>query len=291
MSIACVYITYEPNVDLLSRSLLSLKDQVDTIFVVDNASSCFLGDLFENDSNIHLIRLNKNQGIAAAQNVGIRKAQALNFDYIMLSDQDTLYPSDYISTMLPSFKIKDNVAAVAPRFIDNNKSYSDGFISTDSIFFAQFHPISGNHEIQQCIASGQIIRVGALASIGLMLESLFIDWVDIEWCWRARAKGYSILGNADVTIAHQLGDEAVNVGFRQVNLRSPMRHYYITRNAFYLALYKSYLPLTKRVVLFIRSFRYLVSFPLLAKPRGKNLKAVVLGFLHGILGKLGPYQL
>lgn len=291
MLIACVYVTYEPDIGLLIRSLLSIKDQVNTVFIIDNGSSCSFEEIRESNNNIHLIQLGENKGIAFAQNVGIKKAQENSCEYVMLSDQDTLYPSDYIDTMLPSFKAKANVAAIAPRFIDNNKSYSDGFFAANTIFFSRFYPVSGNHEIQHCIASGQIISVDSLASIGLMSESLFIDWVDNEWCWRARAKGYSILGNADVIIAHQLGNEAVNVGFRQVNLRSPIRHYYITRNAFYLVLHKNYLPFAKRVVLFIRSFRYLFSFPLLARPRGKNLKAVVLGFFHGIIGKLGSYQL
>lgn len=291
MPISCVYVTYEPDVELLTRSISSIKDQVDVVFIVDNSSSDWCSQAIEDQAAVELIRLGENKGIAFAQNVGLEKAKTLGCDYIMLSDQDTLYPSDYIVKMLPCFEGKDKIAAIAPRFIDNNKSYSDGFISIESIFFSQFHPKSGYHEIHQCIASGKIISVEALESIGLMLESLFIDWVDIEWCWRARAQGYSILGNADVEISHQLGDESVSVGFREVNLRSPMRHYYITRNAFYLAVHKDHLPLNKRIVLFLRSFRYVVSFPLLAKPRCANFKAVILGFFHGIIGKLGYFKL
>ena len=46
-----------------------------------------------------------------------------------------------------------------------------------------------------------------------------------------------MIGNADVTIQHQLGDGSVDVGFRKVNLPSLIRYYDISRNAFYLALY------------------------------------------------------
>lgn len=131
----------------------------------------------------------------------------------------------------------------------------------------------------------------ALQDIGLMDSKLFIDWVDLEWCWRARAKGYQIIGNADVEIQHQLGDRSKNLGFREVNLRSPMRHYYITRNAFYLALYSSDLDTWHRINLFFKSFRYIIGYPALSKPHLKNLRAVLLGFYHGLTGRLGKYDL
>ena len=35
-----------------------------------------------------------------------------------------------------------------------------------------------------------IINNNIILDVGLMDESLFIDWVDFEWCWRAKSKGY-----------------------------------------------------------------------------------------------------
>jgi len=52
-----------------------------------------------------------------------------------------------------------------------------------------------------------------------MNEDLFIDWVDFEWCWRARKKGYKIIGNANVVITHQLGDAAVTIGRKDEEAR------------------------------------------------------------------------
>lgn len=44
-----------------------------------------------------------------------------------------------------------------------------------------------------------------------MNERFIIDWVDFEWCWRAREKGYQIIGNANVLITRQLGDAAATI--------------------------------------------------------------------------------
>jgi rhamnosyltransferase len=208
----------------------------------------------------------------------------------MLSDQDTIYPNNYISDMLKIFDIYDNVGAIAPRFIDGMKKSSDGFISITPIIFKQFFPVSGKHEVMQAIASGKILNAKYLNNIGLMDENLFLDWVDLEWCWRARKKGYKIIGNADVIIEHQLGDSSKDLGFREVNLRSPMRHYYITRNAFHLALRDKSLDLPHRIILFFKSFRYIIGYPVLSKPHLKHLKYVLLGFYHGLLGILGKYN-
>lgn len=286
--IVSIYVTFNPDIALFDKTLYSLIDQVDISIIVDNSPKSTL----ECDSeNILILALNENVGIAAAQNIGIQKAIELGADYIILSDQDTVYPSDYVADMLPVFDDYAKACVVVPKFVDSMKKGADGFISTKPFFFKQIFPKTGSHVILQAIASGKVIKVKALQDIGLMDSKLFIDWVDLEWCWRARAKGYQIIGNADVEIQHQLGDRSKNLGFREVNLRSPMRHYYITRNAFYLALYSSDLDVWHRINLFFKSFRYIIGYPVLSKPHLKNLRAVLIGLFHGLTGRLGKYDL
>lgn len=286
--IISIYVTYNPNIPLLEKAIDSLIEQVDYAIVVDNSPEPSLG--FRNERVI-IEALGDNIGIAAAQNIGIRKAIELGAEYIVLSDQDTVYPESYVRSMLPVFKEFQDACVVVPKFVDAMKNGEDGFIAVTPVFFQQFFPSSGCHEILQAIASGKIIKVSSLEEIGLMDEGLFIDWVDFEWCWRARAKGYKIMGNADVLIQHQLGDDSKDLGFREINLRSPIRHYYITRNAFYLSLYSNDLDIGHRINLFFKSFLYIVGYPCFSKPHLKHLKAVLVGFRHGITKQLGKYEL
>ncbi|MFX1712302.1 glycosyltransferase family 2 protein [Stutzerimonas stutzeri] len=284
--IICVLVAYNPVLELLERAVGGLLGQVDYIVIVDNSACSILN--FESE-NIFVEALGENIGIAAAQNIGISKAIDMGAEYVLLSDQDTLYPPDYLNNMLPVFKEFPEACVVVPKFSDSNKKGSDGFISVTPVCFRRIFPESGKHKISQAICSGKLIRSSTFRTIGLMDERLFIDWVDLEWCWRARARGFEIIANADVVIQHQLGDLSKNMGFREVNLRSPVRHYYITRNAFYLALYSRDLDLGHRMNLFIRSFRYIFGFPLLARPFPANLKAVMIGFWHGVTARLGKY--
>ena len=282
-------VTYIPDMQLLTKAIASMVEQVRKIYIIDNTPMRVEAlQKFKNEK-IEIIYLDDNKGIAYAQNIGIKKSLENKSDFIVLSDQDTIYPENYVTNMLKIENTNFNkVIAFTPLFRDTvGNNENEGFITKSLFGFKKINPINSFHEVFQTIASGKILNTRYLDDIGLMDEDLFIDWVDLEWCWRADKKGYKIIGNADVVITHQLGDEATNLGFREVNLRSPIRHYYITRNAFYLALNDKSLDKLHKITLFFKAFRYIIGFPLLSKPHLKHLKYVLLGFWHGITKQLG----
>ena len=84
------------------------------------------------------------------------------------------------------------------------------------------------------ITSGSMIPIDVLDDVGPMLKELFIDFVDIEWCLRARQKCYQIVAINKVKINHYLGDYAKNVMGQYYPIHSPLRMYYYFRNAMYL---------------------------------------------------------
>jgi len=286
-----VLVTYNPNMDMLIKCIDSIRLQVRKIWIVDNNStvSNIMELLNEFHGSIELIKMSENEGIAHAQNIGIQKSIENNSDYILLCDQDTYFPSNYIEQMLPIFNSEpDNVAAVAPLFHDAvGKDKNEGFVTLSGFGYSRIFPDKGLYKINQAIASGLIIKSSTLNAIGLMDADLFIDWVDLEWCWRAIAKGYVILGNADVLIEHNLGDSSIAVGNKGINLRSPIRHYYITRNAFHLAWRCPYLDAWHRVVLICKGISYIGGFSILSKPRMMNLKMTLLGLYHSVIGRVG----
>lgn len=289
-TVDAVLVTYHPDPTLLDNVIDSLVTQVRTLYIIDNTPE---GTRFSRFSypNISIIPMHANKGIAHAQNTGMENARKNGADFILLSDQDTLYPENYVQNMIHCIDDPKTTAAVAPLFRDTQTGSEKGvFYRSDRMTFQKFVPQKGIYEVAQAIASGMILNVPSLEKIGMMDESLFIDWVDFEWCWRARAHGYTILGNADVTITHRLGDSAKNIAFRQVNLRSPIRHYYITRNAFHLALRCPALSRMHRCVLFLKSLRYLVAYPILSKPHLTHLFYVLLGFWHAVTKRLGKLQ-
>jgi len=282
-----VIVTYKPNVEILEKCVNSLVNQVDKLIIVDNTpGKCQLLENFRKMQNIEIVYLNDNYGVAYAQNVGIKKALQEGVDFILLSDQDTIYPLDYVEKMLECFK-KDKVAAAGPLYLDVVTQKVQPFVKKGLIGFKKIYPLYGKHDVFQLISSGMVINAKYLPYIGLMNESLFIDWVDFEWCWRAIRKGYKIIGNADVVMKHRLGEKKINIGLKVLTERSPLRHYYITRNCVYLSIRCNSLDILHRIILFLKSFKYILGFSIIMKPHLKNLKYTLKGFYHGIIGKLG----
>lgn len=285
-----ILVTYNPDIGVLVRNIKSIEQQVRQIIIVDNCSTRMdlSVELNQRFNQLKIILCNENLGIAEAQNIGIQYSLARNSDYILLSDQDTVFPKNYVNKMLPAFAVKPKVAAVSPIFHDIVRGkINSGFLVLSRFGFSKIFPSEGIHDINHAIASGLIIKADFIEYIGLMNSDLFIDWVDYQWCWMALNKGYFLLGNADVVIEHHLGDSAIDIGGRSIGLRSVKRHYYITRNAFYLATRCKDLDALHRATLFFKSFGYLFGYPALAKPRFENLKMTTLGFYHGLIGRLG----
>jgi rhamnosyltransferase len=297
MKTIAVVVTYNPDFTLLNQLIDSLFKQVSNIVIVDNSVK---GDmLFDKISthfhdNISIEGLHQNMGIAYAQNRGIKLALNQKPDFILLSDQDTVYPADYVESMVQNFQSIDDVndvVALVPNFRELNRGGSlQGFIEQKGHFLRRVYHESGRHEVFQAIASGKFLVCKNLHKLGLFKEELFIDWVDLEWCWKAKSKGLRIIGCADVSISHILGDTFVRKFSRDIPLRSPLRHYYIVRNGVFLALNSKYLSFPMKFQIGFKVLRQYVGFIFLSDNKVNNLKLCTIAIFHGIWGKLGVYK-
>ena len=83
--IYAVIVTYNPNISSFRKVIDGLREQVDSIVVVDNASK----NLYEiqalvQNSEFGIIKFSENKGIAYAQNKGIAYADSRGARYILL---------------------------------------------------------------------------------------------------------------------------------------------------------------------------------------------------------------
>lgn len=289
----CIVVTYNPSIDYLSKVVKSILDNKVGLLVVDNGS--FNQDVIKNiitKEDGHFIGLDENVGIAAAQNRGIEFALKHEYEYIWLSDQDTVYKRDFSKRMLNLFKNSseaDDIAAIGPSFLDTNRNVLQPIVSMKP-FTQKRQPEIGFNQVSHMIASGMVIPIKKIQLVGMKQENLFIDWVDMEWCWRAeylfKQKLYVV---GDVQIVHTLGDTYVNFFGRKIIMRSSFRHYFMVRNAIALAIYSRSTPFFVSLELFLKGFVWAILLPLLA-PQDKlqHLKATLTGVFHGLFNRLGP---
>lgn len=242
-TVAAVIITYNPDLKKLMGLINSILNECDHIYIVDNKSDDINSiKVFVADNHfITLISNESNVGIAAAQNQGIKASLSSGMDFTLMFDQDSLPPSNFIPNLIKGYHSVnelDNVAAVGPNLFDSRYNFNYAFIILTKLGFRKkFIPKMEEKEpvkVSCLIASGLLIHNKALATIGLMDEALFIDYVDTEWCLRCESFGYDIFLIPTVTLEHEIGDSTLSLGKFKVPVHSPWRRYYRVRNGFKL---------------------------------------------------------
>jgi rhamnosyltransferase len=150
-------------------------------------------------------------------------------------------------------------------------------------------PGEGLVECDYLIASGALIPLDVFRHVGDLEEPLFIDHVDTEWCYRARAKGYRIFGVCGAVMEHQLGAGYHRIWLgrhRRIARHGALRYYYIFRNVL-LVSGRSYVPLGWRARQLAWLCVLLVAFGLSSGLRSEELRMMLKGIRHGMSGNAG----
>lgn len=292
LPIAAIVITFQPEFELLQKSIFSLKNQGVLVAIIDNGSTPSLAD-WNSKQKLpadHVISLGENFGIAYAHNVGIEWAKTQRTEYVLLMDQDSIPLPEMISNLWYCAKEVANVGAMGPRYIDERQDNPPPFIQVKKLRLIR-HKCKGDKEVvpvDYLISSGSLIPISTLNAVGGMREDLFIDYVDIEWGLRAKQKGFQSYGVCHAQMQHSLGDKPIRIFKRSIPIHSPLRHYYQFRNA--VLLYRSpWLSLNWKIVdgtkLLLRYGFYI----LFAKPRLAQLKMMTVGLFHGLINRTGKY--
>lgn len=302
MKIHAIVVTYNPELDVLSREFELVVPQVDKIWLVDNASSRSLAawvEAFGLQDKLHLLQMPGNLGLGAAQNAGMQLAHAAGATHVLILDQDSQPMPDMVDRLLAASDQLQSagvpVAAVAPVYADSATGPASGFVRLGWLDFKKQTVLPGQDVVEAdfVISSGSLIPVRVLDEIGPMDESLFIDHVDTEWCLRAQSKGYRLFGVPGARMVHTLGYRRTRIWFlrwRNVPYHSPFRYYYILRNSL-LMQRRSYMPLKWRLAEFIRCWRVLCFYGLFAPQRGACLRMMLRGIVDGLRGVSGPMKL
>lgn len=233
--VASIIVTFNPIVSLLTENHIQLASQLNKVFIIDNHSENFheISEAFFDKKNVEVISLNENAGLAAAQNLGLKKSMQEGFHFAILFDQDSILDKNGVKKFIHAFEENESLVAIGPSFYD----HKTGNIFPPTKFIGPFISFPFNKSkmatlipVDFVIASGCMIKLDSLKNIGFMKEDLFIDYIDVEWSYRARAKGYKLLMHREVTMSHQVGDSRANLLFKSVALHGPLRRYYLFRN-------------------------------------------------------------
>jgi len=297
MSTASITIAFNPDLDFLLRQLQALASQVRVAIVVDNGSVPPLAQMLpEHMDRVRIIRLPSNEGVAHGFNIGIAEARAQGADRVLLLDQDSV-PGDGMVALLSEALDErrangEKVAAVGPRIRDPRDRAELPFVRLGWLHNRHMRP-RHDGELISCdflISSGALVPLDALERLGCFEDALFIDSVDLEWCCRARARGYSLYGVTGATLEHRLGEGRRRIpGGGHIIVHPPERLYYMTRNRF-LLYRRGYMPLKWKLKDALRALAKFAATMLWVPPRSQYARMTWRAVRDAVAGRTGKLR-
>ncbi len=260
-------------------------DQTDVrLLIVENGASA------DAPTDPARLRLAENRGFAGGMNAGLQLLQAEGCDPFLLLNNDAVLEPGCLRRLADALE-DPTLAAVGPTILRE----SDGRIESRGVNLdlrwgrvrLAGHgqvPAEGGAAAPAPALSGAAMMISrrGLERVGLLDESYFFSFEDLDWCVRARRSGF---GLAVVPRAR-----ARHFGSRSIGRRSPDRLYYAARN--HIRFVEKHQPLEGVARLLRRALVVGLNLALATRqrevPRLPAVRAVLEGIVDASRGRHGP---
>lgn len=271
-------VTYNPDMGRLNENINAVAGQVSGLIVIDNGSEncCFIADLINRHESARLIGNNKNKGIAFALNQIFRYGEDNGFDWVLTLDQDSVVAGDMIDCYVPYCNAASSITSL------RQDRYQ--CIQTEA-------PTKTYEYVKRCITSGNMVKVSAWREAGGFNQKLFIDMVDVDFCFRLIKAGHHILRINQCKLLHEIGNKEGMVQFlgrmHYTGNYPALRKYYIFRNMVYIIrrykLKGDYYSFKRLAFLFIAIWMY-------EKNKFMKSAASICGILDGLFMSISDFE-
>ncbi len=228
-SILAILVTYHPDSSFAERFQV-LRGQVDAVLIVDNNSGPATVSMLREAAarlDMDLILNSENVGLAAALNIGVKQAMAKGYEWALLFDQDTVPGSNIVEGLRQAyddFPRKDRLAIIGANYSEPD---------TGNL---RFPPVTNGcswKERRVVITSGSLLSLRIYGKLGPFRDEYFIDCVDLEYCLRARSRGFEVIRTGKPLMVHGIGQPTQHrLPWREIDVsnHSGVRRYYMIRN-------------------------------------------------------------
>ena len=258
---------FDPISDLVSIIILNWNGWKDTIeclqsvqqinypnfrvLVVDNGSSDdSVTEIRRAFPDVDLLETGKNLGYAGGNNAGIAHALNAQPAFILLLNNDTIVDPDILAAFVDAASVcpaagifgaksyyyskPDTIWALGGKW--DRSATEIMFIGKDECDSAVSN--TQPFEMDYVIGCALFCRVAMIQNIGMMEEAFFLNFEEMDWCYRARKAGYLSYSVPGAKLWHK-----VSVSFG--GSESPLWKYFMTRNELLWA--RRHLPLRERI--------------------------------------------
>src|SRR5215469_14877515 len=200
--ILAIVVTHHPDNSFASR-FERLAGQVGGMLIVDNNSDAEDVSMLREVAgrlNVTLLLNSQNLGLASALNIGATRAIDDGYEWALLFDQDTLPGDDIVDGLREAyqqFPEKGRLAIMGSNYRDPH--------TNEPVFGASGVCGAAWRERKVVITSGSLISLRAYEAIGGFKAEYFVDCVDLEYCLRARSKGFKVIMTCAPLMVHGIG--------------------------------------------------------------------------------------
>ena len=223
--------------DLFAQSFRNFN-----LYVIDNASEDktlkILDDL--NDNRVNQIRNHSNIGVAAANNIGIKKALEDKCSHILILNNDIEFSNSLFKDMLISIK-KENCSMMTPKIMYHSDKdiiwYAGGGFKKSNGYLPYhtgFNENIKNNNYQSLYVDYAstcclLIKKDVFETIGYMDEKYFVYFDDTDFLFRVKKEGvHKIYYDSDVTLFHKVG--SLTKSLTKEFDRSYRTHFFLKQN-------------------------------------------------------------
>lgn len=185
------------------------------LILIDNGSTDGTIDTIRHMGNpwadqMTIIRNDRNLGVAAGRNIGLKKAKGT---FIMLLDNDTMVTADAIESLVGHMRNSPATGLAAPALISMNGTLQDSAKPYPGMLLKARHLLGFKQSASEkaamnalhppyVIGACQIFRKKLLDSVGLLDENIFYGPEDADFCMRIMKQGFSIDYLKHISITH-----------------------------------------------------------------------------------------
>lgn len=297
--VCAIVVTFFPDEQLAGR-LTTIAAECAHVVVVDNGSPVgLLLSLAALGDQVEVLSQSGNLGLAAALNIGVRRAIALGFSWVVTFDQDSQPVRGMLAALWATHGCHPHAAVIGPRIEDYDAARSNYRwvrpYPKCRWFFQRIECVDRDlSDITLLITSGSLMEVATWTQLAGFDESLFIDYVDTDYCLKVLRAGRSLAVTADAKLQHRIGARQsarlLGKDLRPMH-HAPFRHYYLARNR--VTMWRRHAWAVPHWALFDLAFACFNGFRVLAFESAKwvKVKAMVLGTADGLRGRSGPCSL
>ncbi len=285
--IAAIVVAYNPDIQELKLLLQTISPQVEYIFLIGNSHLTPKEYSVSDCTQLRIHQNTENIGLAAAQNQGLTFCDALKVSHVLFLDQDSKPSKDLVVRLLEAeSRLTASgipIGGVAPLLIDSKRGRAWPYMRNrwkgmrENIIPDE----QGACRADFLFSSGSLIKTILFREVGNFMEYLFIDHIDLEWCYRAGARGYKFYGIPSIHMHHNVGDGFFFLFGRMHPKHNPERNYFVFRNSIIL-LSLPHIPLNWKINEIARIIPRAVFYAAISSNPKKHLLSNFRGITEGI---------